>query len=343
MNRRRFLQTTSITGTSPLIGVSGCIGSLSDGNELPNGERAGYDSWVGSNAVEDGTIGTLTISTEVYQSLQNEETDTSTPTSTTDADTETDPLVGIPATYLVGALFGLGFGLSGAGVSGLIEEDGLAERAHLLTPGIVLEGSFDTDSVSSSVSNAGGESVDSYQDYTLFRQASGGTETAVAVSGDAIVVVNGSDGTSNPAARLRKLLAVDAGEASRYRNESVDYDSLVTALPARGVMGISFDSNGGVLDSDDGSSAAGDSSSTGLVGFGDLPLDGDAVGGATSASISSNKVTSAVVILYASKEDVDTRADIEAALGSQANSRSVSIDGRTVYVEGTYEELEATE
>lgn len=341
MNRRRLLQLTGAAGVSTLTTLSGCsslTGGGGGGGGVPSGERAPYDAWVGADVAP---VNAFTLDLEVYRMLQNQEQGTQTETATSTS-TETDPLSGIPATYLFAAALGLGFGLSGTGLGGLVRADGSATRTHFVGNGIVLEGSFDAGSVSSSVSNAGGEEAESHAGYTLYRAGSGSDATTIAVSGDAVLVVNAGENVADPMARTRSLVDVHAGNATRLEAESDDYDALATALPKRGIMAVAYDSGGGMFQGGSGGTggkgAGGSSSSSGLTSFGDLDLAGNAVGGATSASVTMDRLESSVVLRYESEDEVDPKADIEAALGGQADSSSVTIDGRMAYVEGTYED-----
>lgn len=333
MERRRFLQAAGVAGASAMTALAGCssLPGGGGGGGTPSGDRAGYDSWVGTGISEP--INAFTLDLEVYQTLQNQdEEETQTETSTS---TQTDPLAGIPATYIFAAALGLGFGLAQTGLSSQIQAEGSAQRAHFVDNGIVLEGSFDAESVGSSVSGAGAQEAESYAGSTLYRNGSGSDALVVAVSGDAVVVVRGGENVSDPMARTRRLLDANAGNTDRFRGESDDYDSLVTALPTRGIMAVAYNSEGGMFD---GAGGGGGGSNSQLASFADLDLDGNAVGGATSASFSTERLESSIVILYESESEVDAKADIEAAVGGQAASSSVTIDGRMAYVEGTYED-----
>jgi len=314
-----------------MTGLSGCSSLTGGGGGTPSGDRASYDSWAGAGLSEP--VNAFTLDLEVYRTLQDQEEETQTQTETSSS-TGTDPLAGIPATYLFAAALGLGFGLARTGLSSLIQQDGSAQRAHFVDNGIILEGSLDADSVGASVSETGAQEVEAYAGYTLYRDGSGSDATVIAVSGDAAVVVRGGENVADPMARTRRLVDVKAGNSDRFRGESDDYDALVTALPSRGIMGVTYSSEGGLFESGGGGGGA----TSGLASFSDLDLSGNAVGGATSASFSTDQLDSSVAILYESESEVDAKADIEAALGGEANSSSVTIDGRMVYVEGTYED-----
>ncbi|WP_440990954.1 hypothetical protein [Haloarchaeobius baliensis] len=320
---------TTLSGCSSLPGGGG-------GGGTPNGDRASYDSWMAAGVSEP--VNAFTLDLEVYRTLQEEGEGTQTQTETSSS-MGTDPLAGIPATYLFAAALGLGFGLMRTGLASLVQQDGSAQRAHFVDNGIVLEGSFDVESVGSSVSGAGAQEVDSHAGATLYRNGSGSDATVISVSGDTAVVVRGGENVSDPMARIRRLLDANAGNTDRFRGESDDYDSLVTALPTRGIMAVTYSSDGGLFESGGGGGGGGGGGATsGLASFSDLDLSGNAVGGATSASFSTERLESSVAILYESESEVDAKADIEAAVGGEAASSSVTIDGRMVYVEGTYED-----
>lgn len=312
--------------------LSGCSSLTGGGGGTPSGDRATYDSWVAAGVSEP--VNAFTLDLAVYRTLQNQDEETQTQTETS-SNVGGDPLAGIPATYLFAAALGLGFGLAQTGLSSLVQEDGSAQRAHFVDNGIVLEGSFDAETVGSSVSGAGGQEADSNAGYTFYRSGSGSDGTVIAVSGDAVVVVRGGQTVADPMARTRRLVDANGGNTDRFRSGSDDYDSLVTALPNRGIMGVAYRSDGGLFEI--GGAGAGGGTS-GLASFSDLDLSGNAVGGATSASFSTDQLDSTVAILYESESEVDAKADIEAALGGEASSSSVTIDGRMVYVEGTFED-----
>lgn len=339
MERRRFLQIAGGTGAAAMTGLAGCS-SLSGGGGggVPNGERASYDSWVGTGGTQGDQVNAFTLDLEVYRTLQNQDEETQTETETS-ANTETDPLSGIPASYLFAAALGLGFGLSGTGLSATISADGSAQRAHFADNGIILEGSFDAEALGSSVTSSGGEEAESYEGYTLYRRGSGSDSTVIGLSGDAAVVVSASDDVSDPMARTKTLIDVGTGSATRLSDESDDFDSLVTALPSQGLSGVTYRPDGGLFEGSGSGGQDGGGSSSGLSGFSDLDLSGNAVGGATSAAISMEQLEANLAIRYESESEVDAKADIEAALGGQASSSSVTIDGRMVYAEGTYEDM----
>lgn len=326
-----------------MTGLSGCSSLTGGGGGAPSGERASYDSWVAAD--QSGAVNAFTLDLEVYRTLQEDEEETQTQTETaTSANTETDPLSGIPATYLFAAALGLGFGLSRTGLSSLISADGSARRAHFVDSGIVLEGSLDAEQLGSSVTSSGAEEVESYEGYTLYRRGSGGDTTVVGLSGDAAIVFSAGEEVTDPLARTRGLVDLAAGSATPLSDESDDFDALVTALPSQGLSAVTYSPDGGLFAGDgsgsDGQDGGG-ASSSGLSSFSDLDLAGNAVGGATSAAISDEQLAADVAILYESEGEVDAKADIEAALGGQADSSSVTIDGRMVYVEGTYEDPSA--
>ncbi|MFC7176491.1 hypothetical protein [Halosegnis marinus] len=131
MRRRHLLSTAAAAAAAGLAGCSSLPGTGS------SGERARYDSWVRDD--DDGDVAAVTLDLSTYRELG--ETGTATATETPAADPETDdPLLLIPAAYLLGGALAVGFGVR-YGLSDTIESDGGAEYAHVVDGAIVLEGS----------------------------------------------------------------------------------------------------------------------------------------------------------------------------------------------------------
>lgn len=334
MDRRRFLRVVGATGTVGSTLLAGCSGLPGIGSGAPSGERAGYDAWVGNGSVEDDSVSAFSLDLETFRDLRDSGEETTTETTTTTNSGASDPLIGIPATYYVGAAFLLGFGLSGTGLSSLVTEDGLGEWVHAPGEGIVIEGSFAASDVAASVRDADGSQTSSHEGYDLYEVG----ESVVALNDGVALVVDGTDDVADPSEVARRLTDVGAGRAERYSDTSNDYDALATALPNEGIAGLQYDAAGGVLESAEDESEEDAGSFSGLMGFSDIYLDGDAVGGTVSATFSTETTESTLAIRYASEADVDSRSDVEAAVGTEAASRSVTIDGQMVYIEGRYKE-----
>lgn len=346
MERRSVLRALGVGSVATMTSLAGCNsaddgdgddgGDGSDGSDGSgsDGARASYDDWVGVDSVDDGSLTAFTLELSVLRALQDDESTTTEGEQTTGEESETDPLSGIPGTFVFAAAFGLGFGLSSVGLSALVEADGDADRAHFVQSAIVLEGSFDADSVSSSVEDSGAESLEDYEGFTLYEGGSEGQKAVVGVSGDAVVYVNQGEDIQDPTGRAKTVIDAGVGNADPYRDESSDYDSLVTALQSRGLMAVQFSTEEFLFANEETTTSGGQTS--GFSSFSSIDLTGDANGAAVSADLSTDELVSELVIQYASEDEVDSKEDIEAALGGQADERTVDIDGRMAYVEGTY-------
>lgn len=337
MERRRFLKTLGVTGTATMTGLAGC-GVLGAGTS--NGERASYDAWVSSDEGSDGAVSAFTLELSLLRKLENQTTTATTTTSeetTTAATTTTgiDPLSAIPGTYVFSTVLGFGIGFAQTGLTGLVKEGGSAETIHLVGGSFVLEGSYDVENVRSKVSESVLSEAESYEGYTLYRAGSGQEGIVVAVSDEAVVYVSGDEETPDPTGHAKTLVDTGSGSGDRYRNDSEDYDQLVTALPSRDLQAVEFSTDGGLFESESDDRTP---SSPGIITFSDVELSGNALGGSVSASLSQDELESALAFRYANEDEVDAKADIEAALGGQADERSVTVDGRMVYVEGRFEQ-----
>jgi hypothetical protein len=343
MDRRELLQSLGAASVAATTGLAGCS-SITGGGGVPDGDRAGFDSWTAASMITDSSVGGLTVDLEMFHSLEDEGTETATTTeaATTTGITESDPLAGIAASYVVAAAFGVGLGFFRTGLQSFVEEDGGGEFVHYPPVGAVVEGSFETDDVASEVEGADGTELESYEGYTIYEQGSSSSSTAIAVGDGVAVKADEGEDVTDPVQSVKDLIDANAGDSESYSSTSEDYEALVTALPNEGVTGVQYDSEGGLFESDEENESE-SGMEAGLSGFSDVDLEGDAVGAAVTTTFTETELEVMLAIQYASEGEVDDTSAVEDALGTEADSRSIDVDGKTLYVSGTYTEEDPLE
>lgn len=322
MNRRRVLRTAGAAGASAMTGVSGCLGLL--GGDTSSGERAGYVPWTRDILVLAGEVDSFSLDLDAYRRVRSQSEGTQ-----TGSGGDRGPVAAVVESTLDRATDHLGFGLHRVGL-GSLDEDGTAQQAHLVGDGLVLEGSFDTTAVSSSVTEAGGEPVESFEGYTLYRCERPRETLGVGVSGDAVIVSGLQDHITDSLSRLEFLVYLEAGHDAGPSDPMDPYRRLASSLPSRDLMTMVYTDGGLFGDRDGGSGGARDDLRT-------LDLGGNALGSAVSTSLDTGQRPFSVAILYRSPSEVDSEADIRAAFGDRSDDLSVTIDEDMVYVERTDE------
>lgn len=341
MDRRRFVKLAGMASIAVTGGLAGCQDgddgtgpqdSTEDGTPAGDagisvGATARYDDWVYADANTDQEMYAVSLD---WNSIPNFDDGEATP-SGNDA-LQSDILATTPMSFLFVGALSVGFGLAGTGVSSVVAEDGSGptEFVHLVSGGIAVEGDYDKSSLSQSVEGTGASVAEEYNGYTLYENDTSGA--VIAVSSETIVVVQtNSEDVSDPLARTKGIIDAGAGDKTPLSESAAAFSDLVNALPNRDVMGCSYNSAARPLNSsgDDGQDSQNELSET--------DLDGNVYGIANSASVSQTSLTSSLAIRYENEDEVNEKSAIEAAIGTEANDRTVTIDGALVVIEGTYD------
>ncbi len=343
MDRREFVKLAGMASVAATGGLAGCQSGgdepgdetedgtpdgQPDGNDGPSGgSTARYNDWVYADANADREMFAVSLD---WESIPNFDDSQSTP-SGNDA-LQSDVLATTPMGFLVVGALTVGFGLAQTGVDSAVQDegDGPTEFVHVASGGIVLEGSYDVDTLAQSVEGAGASEAEEYNGYTIYENDT--TGTVVGLSGETVITVrSSSDGVSDPMARVKGLVDAGAGNKTPLSQNAAAFADLVSALPNRAIMGTSYSTEARALNS---TTDSGDGSQT---GFSQTDLDGNINGIASSASLSQDSLTSSVAIRYESESEVNERSALEGAIGTEASDRSVTIDGPLVVIEGTYD------
>ena len=350
MRRRRFLKTGGTAGFVGTLALAGCQGN-GDGtdDEADNGTTdagdgtgdgsgggtaAPYAKWVYESAYEGAEDPGINAISLRYQTLSESSSDDG---DGGESETPDDPLIGVTASYLIGAALAIGFGVGAAPIGDAGEEGGPTEIATVASGGTILEGAYDPDAIGTAIEEADGSTVGTDGDYTLYETTGLATQT-IAVSEDAIIGASEGNSVSDPETRVGEIIDTQTGDVTPYAEQDDDFAALASALPERDLMGIQYLPDGNVFEVEDsGEGSEGDSE---FAGPSDLGLSGTARGIALSTSIDSEaqSLTTSMAIKYASADEADDRATVESALGTEATDRSVTVDGDTIIVEGTYDE-----
>lgn len=342
MERREFVKCAGMASVAASVGLAGCSdggdggGDEDTGGSVTAGERARYNQWVTEDTYNGEELFAISLNIAALPDEDSEGTETS------DGDSEEpeDPLAGLPLTFLLFGGLAAGLGTYGLGLEGLSEEDSGTEKIHI-AGGLVFEGDFDAGSLETSVEEAGATETEDYHGFTIYTDAGGDDETAIAISEGAVIVVSKdmADSVTDTLPRAKVIADASFGEATPLSEERSVVEDLMTALPNRPVMGVAYSDEAKPLneedESDDGGTGSRDDSTT----FADTDLSGRANGLAASADLTGDSLTSSVALRYESEGEVDDRSDIEDAIGNDANDRVVDTDGPLVVVEGSYDEV----
>lgn len=334
MDRRQFVKMAGMASVAATGGLAGCQGG-DDGTEdgTPSGSTSGgvtarYNQWVYEGAMQGSEMFAVSLNWQSTSEIQG-----SGQTPSSDQSLQDDVLAVTPITWLFAGALAVGLGLSQLGLNAAAQEGGPTEFVHIVSSGIVLEGSYDTDSLASSIEQAGGSESEEYNGYTIYEN-SGTNAGAIALSSETIIVVqSSSDGVSDPTARVKGIIDAESGSKTLLSESSDSFNDIVNALPNRSVMGGVYSEEAEALNS------SSDGQQGTQTGFSETDLDGMVNAIASSANVSQDGMTSAVAIRYTSESEVNARADIEAAVGHMGTNQSVTIDGPLVVVEAEYDSV----
>jgi len=346
MRRRRFLKTGGTAGFVGTLALSGCQGNgdgtdeeaddgtTDAGDGSGGGTTAPYAKWVYESAYEGAEDPGISAVSLRYQTLSESSSDDG---DGGNSETPDDPLIGVTASYLIGAALAIGLGVGAAPIGDAAEEGGPTEIATVASGASILEGTYDPDAIGTAIEEADGSTVGTDGDYTLY-ETTGFSAQTLAVSEDAIVSASEGDSVPDPEARVGEIIDTQTGDVTPYVEQDEDFATLAGALPERDLMAVQYLPDGNVFEVEDtGEDAEGDSE---FDGPSDLGLSGTARGIALSTTVDSEaqSLTTSMAIKYASADEADDRAAVESALGTEATGRSITVDGDTIIVEGTYDE-----
>lgn len=344
MDRRRFVKLAGMASVAATTGLAGCNGGGGDdgtedgGNgDVSGGETARYSDWITEESVASGQLLAVSLDTAALQEVgQDQET-----TAEGSTELQEDALAMTPVSYLFAGALTAGFGVNGLGLGDFLSEGSPTEKVHVAGGGIIFEGAYDANEVGTSVENAGASEAGAYSGYTLYTKESQQGNTTVAVGSDTIIVVNESPGkgVTDTESRAKHLVDATNGDATSYSDAESAFGDLMDALPNRAIMGVTYSSDGGALESQNNSSGSFGDYTT----LPDTDLEGNVLGYANSADVTSDSMTSSVALRYENEEEVDDKSTIESALGNKADDRSINIDGPLVVVEASYETTPSTE
>lgn len=326
-DRRTFLAGLVAAGAAATAGCSeGRLGADTDG-----GEPARYSDFVASEGVEE-SVAVLSFDWAALGSLQDTETEeTPTPTPGEGGTAGDDALAAYPIGVLFGGLFAIGFTAGVAGLGRLGEFDGPSDRIHFVgRSGLVFEGTYEPETVTEGLTEAGLSESGSYEGYELYEGDVTAGQTTVAVSESIVTLVTAGDGVTDPTATTERLLDSEAEQIERLRAADEAFDRLTRRLSSGAIESVQYAVEGDVRD------AGTETESDGGTSPAEIGLEGEIRGLASSASLTETEFTSRMAFLFASEDEVPERADLEVELGAAASDREITIDGRLVSVSGTY-------
>jgi len=307
---------------------------------VAGGTRAPYDDWASTGTYAGEEIQAFSVLAGTGQPDGQTPTPTPTPQGT---QAPIDPILGYPTSFLLAALFS-GFALANFGLGQVASEDGGTERIHGAGNGLVFEGSFDTETLASTVGESGASETGSYEGFTLYGSGSGESRAVLGLSGEALVHASSGEQVSDPRAVVESAIDASLGNATSYGSEHGAYEDLVTALPTRQVMGITFSSSGGL---NQGTPTPTPTPSMGggsgsFFEIRDFDLGGTVRGLASSLGYGRNQesATAEMAIRYASAGEVDDADTIQSQVAPQAGDVSVATSGSLAVVTATYTEAD---
>jgi|GEM_PF-1962559 len=303
---------------------------------VAGGARAPYDDWASTGTYAGEEIQAFSVLAGTGQTESQTPTPTPTPEGT---QAPIDPILGYPTSFLLAALFS-GFALANFGLGRVASEDGGTERIHGPGNALVFEGSFDAETLASTVSESDASETGSYEGYTLYGSGSGESRAVLGLSGEAIVHASSGEQVSDPRAVVESTIDASIGSATSYGSEHGAYEDLVTALPTRPVMGVTFSSSGGL---NQGTPTPTPTPSMGggsgdFFEIRDFDLDGTVRGLASGLSYGENQesATAEMAIRYASAGEVDDPGTIQSQAAPRAGDVSVATSGSLAVVTATY-------
>ncbi len=357
MDRRRFVKLAGTASVATAAGLAGCSddggtsennsdddtegtptpdgtpegtpddgqdeqdGQNSQGGDPTPGERARYDSWILQDAYGSGPIDfAVSLDIAALSAVGEAEEDTDPPD---------DALAVTPLSF-----FGLGSNLA-TGVLGIPrsgsdqDTDQPTEYLHVASNSVIMEGNYDADATATAIEDQGATESEQYGDFTFYTIDGQNGTSVIGITSDTVIVA-GASGESSPTEQARLLADANNAEATTYSAGVGEFDELMTALPDRTIMGVSYDPEGNVLEGTGGGQSE-------LEFIEETELGPNVLGYATSATLESSGIaTSSVALRYESADDVDDRSTIESALGAEADVQTIAIDGPLVVVEGEF-------
>jgi len=303
---------------------------------VAGGARAPYDGWASTSTYGSGEIGAFSVRAGTGQTTGETPTPTPTPQGT---QAPIDPILGYPTGFLFAALFS-GFALSGFGLGQVASEDGGTERIHGAGKGLVFEGSFDAETLATRVGESQATEAGTYEGYTLYSNGSGENGAVLGLSGEALVHASAGEDVSDPRTVVEDSIDAGLGNGTSYGSEHGAYEDLVTALPTRPVMGLTFSSSGGL---NQGTPTPTPTPSMGggsgdFFEIRDFDLEGTVRGLASALSYGENQesATAEMAIRYESASEVDDTGTIQSQAAPQASDVSVTTSGALAVVTATY-------
>ncbi|MEZ3117535.1 hypothetical protein RYH80_16590 [Halobaculum sp. MBLA0147] len=338
LDRREFVAGVAAAGLGAVAGCSGTgLGGVGGG-----GGPARYSDFVASEAVDDGGTTAVSFDWAGLSALGDdgtpedgttetaEQTETPTPRPSDDGaglSELDDPLAAYPVGVLFAGVLSVGVVSNLVGLGRLTEFDGPTDDVHVVgDAGIVFEGEYDTEALADPLGTRGFERVTTYEEVPLYES---GSRATVALSEELVVFVAG-DEIEDTTAVTRRVIDSEAGRTERYRASTSDYERLVSQFDAGLIESAQYVPAGDVRE------AAGGGENDPAAAASELDLEGTVRGVASSASLDDDEFVSNLALLFAEESAVPARADVEAALGTEATQRDVTVDGRLVTVTGTY-------
>ena len=325
MNRRTAISTL---GAGVVATVAGCGGEpASETTSETAGNFAPYAEWVTATAASSAeTVRAFSLGYDTLQAFSQTETET----QTTVAGQTDDPLYTAGLSNVLAVGFVGGFALGSAGLSSLVQANQPTERISVASDAVIVEGSFDTESVGQSVTDAGLSEIATDDGYTLYSQSPDApNETGVTAVGSGVTITTLAEEVSDSVARTKNLIDAASGAATRYTSEDGAFRRLSRTVPDGGGTSIVYPGEG--LFSTPTADEGGDTTA-----FQALPLSGNAVGAAAASDVTGDTLDVRLALQYVSADAVDDRSAIASAVGTTATGREITVEGPTVVVSGSY-------
>lgn len=309
---------------------------------ISGGAQAPYDNWASQTTYPSEAVQAFSVQAGTGTSTPTGPTPTPTPTPQ-GTEAPIDPILGYPTTYLLAALFS-GFALTEFNLGQIASEDGGTEWIHSPGKGLVFEGSFDTGALRSKIGESEASESGSYEGYTLYASGSGENSAVLGLSSEALVHASADERVSDPQAVVESTIDAGLGNATPYGDEYGAYADLVTALPTKQVMGVSFSPSGGMNEGTPTPTPTPTPSAGGSSGsffeIRDFDLEGTVRGFATALGYGQNQesATARMAIRYASPGEIDDSGVIKSQAAPRASDVSLATSGSLVVVTATYTE-----
>lgn len=307
-------------------------------NVTTGGGDPSYLDWLPAELPGEASPDGISVTFEAFRLIADDSTPSGTPTPTPSRTTipgrGEDPLLSVVLENLVGVAFGVGFAAGPAGLDAVTEPGAPTDRISIVLNSVVFEGSYDPSTLATDVTDAGPVEFDTYGGYTLYGNedsADRSDSNVVALSEESIVVAISGSSVDDTVARIERILDAGNGDRPTYVSQNQDYAALTGRLPDDDANSVTYPGDG-LFSTPTPDEDGGVDAST----LRRLPLEGNAVGAATSSSLSREEIVARIAIQYASADAVDDRATLEETLGFGAAEQSVEIDGDTAIVSATY-------